>query len=104
MITYEVTAIVDARLVNAYESFMRENHIPKVLETGCFAGAVFERVEDTQFRTRYQAESHEKLNSYLGGHTARLREEFTQEFPTGVTLSRAVWTELERWRHGGAAR
>jgi hypothetical protein len=103
VITYEVTAVVDSRLVAAYEDFMRRTHIPEVLATGCFVGAVFERVEDTQFRTRYQAATQAGLNAYLGEHTARLREEFTRRFPQGVTLSRAVWTELERWRAGAGA-
>lgn len=103
MITYEVTAVVDSRLADAYEAFMRETHIPEVLATGCFVGAVFERVEDTQFRTRYQADSQAGLNAYLGEHTARLRDDFARRFPQGVTLSRAVWTELERWRAGEEA-
>ena len=102
MVTYEVTAVVEPRLVDAYVEYMRESHIAEVLATGCFVGAVFECADECTFRARYQAESG-ALDGYLSHHTARLREAFAGHFPAGIRFSRAVWTEQHRW-HASARR
>ena len=52
MVTYEVTAVVEPGLVEAYATYMRARHIADVLATGCFTGAVFERADATTFRAR----------------------------------------------------
>jgi len=43
MVTYEITAIVEAKLVESYEDYMRRRHIPQVLASGCFRRAGFTR-------------------------------------------------------------
>jgi hypothetical protein len=98
MLTYEVTATVEERLRASYVEYMRGEHIPAVLATGCFAGAVFEQASDGRFRVRYQSPSQAKLELYMRDHTARLREEFSVHFPSGVVLFREVWSEVARWR------
>jgi hypothetical protein len=95
--TYEVSAAVDPDLVGTYERYMRETHIPAILATGCFRRVVFERSGVGRYRVRYQADSQADLDRYLRDHTARLRAEFAAQFPTGVELSREVWTDLQRW-------
>jgi Domain of unknown function (DUF4286) len=97
MIAYEVTAEVEPRLAAAYERYMREKHIPEVFATGCFHAVSFERAASGRYRIRYQGASQEDLDRYLREHTARLRADFLAHFPTGATLSREVWTELQRW-------
>jgi hypothetical protein len=97
MISYEVTAVVEEKLVAAYERYMRETHIPEVLATGCFQGAIFERSSPGRYRTRYAARVQADLDRYLESHTAALRADFAIHFPEGVTLSRDVWRTLERW-------
>jgi hypothetical protein len=97
MVTYEVTAIVEEQLQASYLEYMRGQHIPDVLATGCFVGAVFEQAEAGQFRVRYQADSQTRLEAYLREHTARLREKFNTHFPTGIAFGRQVWSEVARW-------
>lgn len=97
MLVYEVTAQVSAELHGAYEHYMREEHIPAVLATGCFLGATFERTADGRFRTCYRAGTQAALDGYLRDHTAGLRADFAARFPAGVTLSREVWSELQGW-------
>lgn len=101
MVTYEVTAVVEPSLVEAYATYMRARHIADVLATGCFTGAVFERADATTFRARYQAASQAMVDAYLRDHTARLREEFAAHFPRGIVFSRAVWQEEKRWTRAG---
>ncbi len=97
MVIYEVTAVVEPQLVEAYELFMRREHIPHLLATGCFVGASLARSSAGRYRIRYDAESQAELDRYLATHAARLRDEFARHFPAGVTLAREVWTGVERW-------
>lgn len=94
MITYEVTAIVDAALTVQYEQYMTSKHLADVLSSGCFVEAVLERAAPGKYRARYMAQNEEDLERYLREHTAAKRADFAKHFPTGVILSREVWTEL----------
>jgi hypothetical protein len=97
MVIYEVTALVAPDLVQNYEHFMREHHIPAVLATGCFQRAAFTRADPNRYRMRYEALSSQDLERYLASHAPALREDFTSHFPQGVTLSREVWIVLQGW-------
>ena len=97
MVIYEVTALVAPALVHDYEHFMREDHIPAVLATGCFRRAAFTRADPDRYRMRYEALSSQDLERYLARHAPTLREDFTSRFPEGVTLSREVWVGLQDW-------
>ena len=55
MIIYEVTAVVEARLAETYERYMREHHIPDVLASGCFERAELTSATPGRYRIRYQA-------------------------------------------------
>ena len=96
MIIYEVTAVVEARLAEAYERYMRQ-HIPDVLACGCFQSADFASASSGRYRMRYEASTAEDLERYLATHAARLREDAASRFPEGVILTREVWTAIERW-------
>lgn len=97
MIRYEVSLGVDPGLAAAVEEYMVGRHIPDVLATGCFVGARFDRAESGSFRTTYLAGSQEILDGYLASHAPRLRGDFLEHFPEGVTVSREVWTEIAAW-------
>lgn len=97
MIVYEVTAIVDARLAETYERYMRRQHIPDVMASGCFQSADLASATSGRYRIRYEASTNEDLERYLAIHAARLREDFASHFPEGVALSREVWTMMQRW-------
>jgi hypothetical protein len=45
MIWYEVRADVPADQAGAYEAYLREEHIPDLMETGCFVEAAFCRAD-----------------------------------------------------------
>jgi len=97
MVTYEVTTIVDPRLVDAYERYMRQVHIPDLLATGCFHGAALTRSAVGRYRVRYEAPTEADLERYLATHAMRLREDFAAHFPEGITASREVWVALQSW-------
>jgi Domain of unknown function (DUF4286) len=97
MITYEVTAIVEAHLAETYERYMRQQHMQDVLATGCFLGADISSDAPGRYRMRYEASTGEDLERYLATHAARLRQDAASHFPEGVVLSREVWTVMQRW-------
>jgi hypothetical protein len=57
MPNYEVTLEVDPDRVGEMEGYMRTEHIPEILRTGCFSRITFERSDSGRFRTRYEAAS-----------------------------------------------
>ena len=97
MVTYEITAIATSHLATAYERYMRERHIPQILETGCFQGAVLTRSAPGRYRIRYEARTEADLERYLAQHAPRLRADFGSHFPEGVTVSREVWVAVQAW-------
>jgi hypothetical protein len=101
MVTYEVTTTVDSRLVEDYERYMRQVHIPDLLATGCFHGAALTRSATGRYRVRYEAPTEADLERYLTTHAARLRDDFASHFPVGVTAAREVWIAIQSW--GGPA-
>jgi hypothetical protein len=96
-ISYEVTLRVDPALAPALEAYMRREHIPAILRTGCFREIRFDQASADVFRTSYRAQTREDLDRYLQDYAPALREDFQTHFPKGVTLSREVWTPLESW-------
>ena len=99
MIAYEVTVDVDAdaALIERYMAFMRTRHIPRILATGCFAHAEFDRATESRFRQRYLADNLADLERYLERHAPALREDYAKHFPEGTRLSREIWEEIGRW-------
>jgi hypothetical protein len=97
MIRYEVHLEPNPALAGAVEAYMRGEHIPAIMATGCFTRARFERTESGGYRTVYEAGSRADFERYMEDHFARFRGEFLARFPTGVAPSRELWTELEAW-------
>lgn len=98
MIIYEITATAHADLVEDYEKYMRERHIPDLLETGWFRGAKFTRSSENRYRIQYEAHDQKALDEYLNADAARLREDFLAHFPEGIELTRENWEVLQIYK------
>ena len=97
MIIYEVTTVVLADAITAYEAYMRDKHIPEVLATGCFLRATIERSIPGRYRIRYVARNMDVLDRYLGSHAQQFRADFAAHLGSNVQVSREVWSELQQW-------
>ena len=94
MLSYEVTLhLEDASLADALEAYMQDKHVAAVFATGCFVEARFEQSEPSVYRSRYAVASQEELDRYLADFAPGLRADFLEHFPSGVRITRAVWTE-----------
>lgn len=98
MIIYEITAIVRADLVEQYEKYMCQQHIPDLLETGFFSGAFFTRAEENHYRIQYYADDENALENYLKTQAERLRADFLAHFSEGIEVSRVNWKVLKIWQ------
>jgi catechol 2,3-dioxygenase-like lactoylglutathione lyase family enzyme len=96
-VTYEVTATVAPGLVDRYEQYMRERHVPDLLATGCFTAATFSRSAPGRYRIRYEAPDQHTLDRYLVVHASALRAKVDREFGAGVELSREEWAVLQQF-------
>lgn len=98
MIIYEITATVRKDLIESYEKYMRERHIPDLLGTGFFDRAFFARAGEDRYRIQYHARDRQALDEYLKTKAEFLRNDFLEHFPEGVELARENWEILESWR------
>ena len=96
-VVYEVRAVVESELCESYEAYMREQHIPDLMKTGCFVEASFETFGDGEYQMRYAASSRLNLDTYLRDHAPRLRQDLASHFPDGITLSRKEWNVLRHF-------
>ena len=96
-VVYEVRAVVKAELLESYESYMTEQHIPDLMKTGCFVEASFETLGDGEYQMRYAASSREHLDTYFRDHAPLLRQDLASHFPDGITLSRKEWNVLKHF-------
>jgi hypothetical protein len=97
MIIYEITATVRADLIEEYEKYMVERHIPDLLATGFFSGARIARAGENRYRIQYEAPDQNALDEYLETEATRLRADFLAHFPEGVELTRENWEVLRVW-------
>ena len=97
MLRYEVTLEVEPGLAAALETWMRRTHIPDMGATGCFLRIRFDRASETRYRTCYHAPTTADLNRYLAEHASEMRDQFARRFPSGVSVSRETWEELDTW-------
>ncbi len=97
MIIYEVTSDVAAAGIAAYETYMREKHIPAVLASGCFVSATIDRSMPGRYRVRYVVRSMDILDRYLVAYAPQFRDDFAAHLGDLVHVSREVWSELQHW-------
>ena len=97
MLIYEITAVVSEKLVETYEKYMRERHIPDLIATGYFKSAYFTRSTENRYRIQYHAHNQKALDEYLEKDAPRLREDFNSHFPAGIEISRENWEILETY-------
>lgn len=80
MFIYNVTIKVQESIKTEWLSWLREEHIPEVINTGCFTQAVILRLletDDTEgptYAIQYHAESKAMYNQYIEKFAGALRQ------------------------------
>lgn len=80
MIIYNVTIKVHDSIKAEWLQWLKEEHIPDVINTGCFTHAVIMRlmeVDDTEgptYAVQYHAQSKGLYNNYIENHAVQMRQ------------------------------
>ncbi len=80
MIVYNVTVKVEWLIAEAWLRWLKEEHIPDIISTGCFTHASILRLietDDTEgpsYAVQYFAESKALYNAYIENHSAAMRQ------------------------------
>lgn len=85
MVIYNVTVNVDNDAHEQWVKYMREEHIPDVLRTGCFKEARFTRVvvneeSGVTYSIQYLCESEEMLQRYADFFAPALQKDHKDKF------------------------
>lgn len=80
MIIYNVTIKIAEAIHNDWLQWLKEEHVPDVIETGCFTHATILRlmeVDETEgptYAIQYFAESKALYNNYIENHATLMRQ------------------------------
>ncbi len=100
MIIYNVTVKVDLEFHDLWLKWLQEEHIQRVLETGCFTDCKIYRLleEDTSdgisYAIQYFANSMSDYFNYKEHHAARLQKEGMDLFPGKFQAFRTLLKEV----------
>jgi 3-hydroxyisobutyrate dehydrogenase len=97
VVTYEVSARVESSLIDEFEAFMRDTHLPSIVRTGDFVHVRAERAGVGSYRIMHYAASQTDVDRFLMIHAPPLRDQLDTRFPRGILLERTVWKALSRW-------
>lgn len=96
MIIYNVTTKVEASIADEWLQWMKNEHIPDVMQTGCFSSNKVVRlleVDDSEgptYAIQYNAESKADYNRYIQLHAAALRDKSYQKWGDRFIAFRSV--------------
>jgi len=80
MIVYNVTTKITHAIHQDWLQWLKEEHIPDIIQTGCFTHALILRlleVDDAEgptYAIQYFAESKGQYNNYIENHAAVMRQ------------------------------
>lgn len=96
MIIYNVTVKVDPSIREPWLSWLKEEHIPEVIGTGCFTHAVILQlmeVDDSDgptYAIQYHALSKALYNNYIENHAPLLRQKSIDKWGDRFVAFRSV--------------
>lgn len=96
MIIYNVTVKVDHSIAESWLAWLKEEHIPDVIKTGCFTHAQILRlleVDETDgitYAVQYQTSSKELYNRYISDFAETLRNKAFDKWGNKFIAFRSV--------------
>ena len=100
MIVYNVTVKIDLSVHELWVRWMKEDHIPKVLETGCFKDFKFYRImEENQsdgmtYAIQYFTPELSNYFDYQQLHAERMQKDMRDTWPDKYTAFRTLLREI----------
>jgi hypothetical protein len=100
MIVYNVTVKIDLAVHELWVKWMKEDHVPKVIATGCFTGHKFYRImEENQsdgmtYAIQYFAPELSNYFDYKEKYAGPLQKEMKDTWPDKYTAFRTLLREI----------
>ena len=85
MIIYNVTIQVDEEIADQWLSWLREEHIPDVMASGCFVKFQLVKIlgtepESVSYAVQYYSDNQQQLDLYLEKHAMGLRKKASDKW------------------------
>lgn len=96
MIIYNVTVKVDLSIAAAWQQWMKEEHLPEMMQTGLFLDYKMCRLleqdeqEGATFVVQYNADSKEHYQTYISEHAPKMRQKGLDKFGGKFAAFRTV--------------
>ena len=96
MVVYNVTIKVDHSIAENWLYWLKEEHIPDIINTGCFTHATILRlleVDDTEgptYAVQYHAGSETLYNQYIDKFSDEMRKKGTEKWGNKFIAFRSV--------------
>ena len=99
MILYNVTIAVDPAIHDDWFSWMRSEHMPRVINTGMFQDAkmfkvLLEKGDSVTYAIQYRAKSISDLQLYLANFAPELQQESLSKYGQKAVAFRTVLEEV----------
>lgn len=103
MYIYNVTVSIDPQIHEEWLNWMRNTHIPDVLNTGCFIESRISRVHGEEeggftFAITYVAPSEEIYQTYQKEFAPKLQKEHSEKFEGRFAAFRTTLSVIEEFR------
>ncbi len=96
MLIYNVTIKIEHSIAEAWFNWLKEEHIPDIMGTGCFTHAVILRlveVDDTEgptYAVQYHASGRENYNRYISQFAEEMRKRSSTKWGDKFIAFRSV--------------
>ena len=96
MIIYNITIKVDAAIQSDWIKWLKEEHIPDILNTGCFGNANILQLLETDdsegptYAIQFQAESKALYNLYIEKFSGNMRQKSFEKWGNQFIAFRSV--------------
>lgn len=96
MIIYNVTTKVDRAIHEAWLHWLKEEHIPDIIQTGCFTKGVILHLmeaddeEGITYAVQYYAESKASYNRYIEKYAEEMRARAKNKFGDRIVSFRTL--------------
>ena len=96
MIIYNVTIQVEHSIAGPWLTWLKEEHIPEMIATGCFTNARIlqlleaDDAEGLTYAIQYHADSKALYNRYIREHAEELRKKSTEKWGNKFVAFRSV--------------
>lgn len=96
MIIYNVTIKVENSIADKWLGWLKEEHIPDMISTGCFTNATILRLLETDetegptYAVQYHAADNELYNKYIEKYSGEMRKKGMDKWGNRVIAFRSV--------------